>query len=315
MKKTKNVEIKNTEEYLRKFKSENTKAAAMTLIKKLGRYINDDLNNIKDIKKYEIDMFIKKEMEGKSETTISNTVSRLKDLCSFYGNESAQHLNLNYVKEITQAKKSVYLSPYEIYRVIENLINWQDKALLLLAYIGLYDNDFKTIKSLRVDQFKGDRIELDDGRVIELNEYCSNIISNAIKEESAYKYMFITDRIEEAVYDLKITPYIIRTGDRTHSESEMVSTSALIKKFKVFGKATDVENLSVTMIKNSEFLYRLVKLEVETNFGLDINQVELSNYCKENNLRGSIGKLNLSKKEMKYKIMSEILSGKDIIHQ
>lgn len=308
------IEIKNAEEYLSKFTSENTKKAALTLLKKLARYIENDLENVRFIEKFKIDMFIKKELNGKSESTISNTISRLKDLCSFYNNDAASHLTLDYVKSITKAKTVNYLTPYQVYRAIEDLLNYQDKALVLLCYLGCYDNEFKTIRNLREDQFKGDYLLLDNGKKIMLNQYCSNIINKAIKEYSVRKYTFL-DKFEEVVYELKYTGYIIKAGDRRDYSYDVVANSTLRNRFQTFAKAIGIEDFSAVMLKNSKYLYDLVKLECTTNFGFDINQDILAEYCKDNNMKGSIAKLNISKREIKFKIIEEIANKQDIIHQ
>lgn len=308
-----NGEVKNIEKYLEKFKSKNTQAAAKSVIKKLGRYIDYDLENVKDLKRFQIDLFVKKELNGKSEATISNVASRLKDLCVFYENDAAQHLNLDYIKTITQPKKAEFLSPVEVYLLIQNLVNYQDKALVLLTYIGFYDNNFETIRHLRKDQFKDDSIVLDNGRVVKLNKYCSRIIEKAINETVAEKYAFSSD-VTSFEYDLKNTPYIIKARDRKDND-EVAPTITLKKRFEVFAKLSEIEGLSPIMLKNSKYLYDLVKLEYDLNGGNDISQLELERYCKENGMRGSIGKLNLWKKQVKDKIIKDIKEGRDIIHQ
>lgn len=309
------IEIKNTDMYLDKFTSENSKKSATSLLRKLSKYIQNDLENIRFIKKREIDMFVKKELNGKSESTISNTISRLKDLCNSYNNDSASHLTLDYVKSITQAKSFNYFTPFQMYKIIEDLLNYQDKALVLLCYLGCYDNDFTTIRNLREDQFKGDHLLLDNGTRIELNSYCSQVISRAIAEDSAYKYLFL-DRFEESTYDLRSTGYIIKALDKSNTiGNDVVASSTLKNRFQTFAKATGVKDLTAVAIKNSKYLYDLVKLECDTNFGFDINQEILLEYCKDHKMKGSLTKLNMSKKEIKFKIIEEIAKKQDIIHQ
>lgn len=309
-------EVINTEAYLEKFKSDNTKKAAYSLIKKMGRYISYDLTNVKLLYPAEVDLFIKKECTGKSETTISNIVCRVKDLCSYYGNENAsKHLSLAYVKNITQAKKSEFLTPYEVYQVINKLINYQDKVLVLLIYLGLYDNDFETIRNLKKDQFKDNCLVLENGEKYSLNDFCSKIILGAIKETTCEKYVFAEGRMSSP-YTLQNSKYILKARERINSsESDTIPSITLKKRFESFARHTDIEALSPVMLKNSKYIYDLVKLEFDENLGLDINQVELLNYCKEKDMKGSIGKLNISKKEIKDKIIKEIIEGKDIINK
>ena len=51
-------------------------------------------------------------------------------------------------------------------------------------------------------------------------------------------------------------------------------------------------------------------MEYETNDGIEINQIELKNILKENNVKGMIKQLNMVKKIMRLKIMNEIINGK-----
>ena len=309
-------EVINVDKYLDKFKNDNSRKAAYSIIKKLGRYIEYDGNNIKNLYPAEVDLFVKKECTGKSETTISNIVCRIKDICSFYDNEEAsKHLSLTYVKGITEAKKNEYLTPYQVYELINKLINYQDKVLVLLIYLGLYDNDFETIKNLKSKQFNVDYLILEDGERIMLNDFCSNIISEAIKETTCEKYVFSHGRMANP-YTLQSSEYILKSRERTtNAENSTVPTITLKKRFESFAKYTGIDGLSPVMLKNSKYIYDLVKLEFDENLGLNINQIELMNYCKENDMRGSIGKLNLSKKEIKDKIIKEIIEGKDFINR
>lgn len=309
-----NNEVKNTERYLNKFKSENTKNAAKTLIKKFGRYIDYDLDNVANLKRFQVDLFIKKELNGKSESTMSNFACRLKDLCAFYNNDSAQHLNLDYIKTITEPKKVEFLTPFEVYKLIQSLTNYQDKVTVLLTYIGCYDNDFETIRHLRKNQFTGDSLKLDNGKVIKLNKYCSHIIEKAIEETVAEKYVF-SGEVTSFDYELKDTPYIIKSKNRSDSNGDVVLLVTLNNRFKTYANVTEVKSLSPIMLKNSKYIYDLVKLEYDFNGGEDMPQSQLMNHLKESGVKGSIGKLNLWKKSIKDKILKEIEERKDIIHQ
>ena len=108
------------------------------------------------MKRDDVDNFLKEDLKGKSPTTIGNTISRIKHLFTFYGcEEETGHLNLYYVKGITNTKEIKYLTPGQVYSLIESLINYQDKALVLMCYMDLYDKDFETIRNAKRDNFKG----------------------------------------------------------------------------------------------------------------------------------------------------------------
>lgn len=300
------------EEYLDSIKSENSKNAIRTTIKRLVNYlINVEIKDIKDVKDIDIDIFLKRELTGKSETTISSELSRIKHLFKYYDNEDAvKHLNLQYFKKISTPREDKYLTPNEVHELIKSLLNYQDKALVLMCYIGLYDNEFETIRNLRKDQFKGKKIILDNREEIKLNSYCSRIIENAIKEDEMEKYISQENRYSKP-YKLNVdTPYIFKSKLRKGGASEALPVITLKKKFDAFSKFSGIDKLSPIMIKNSRILYDLVKLEYDENLGFDINQLELKNYCQENNMKCQIEKLNMAKKDIKLKIINEIVSGK-----
>lgn len=298
------------EKYLNTLKNENSKAAVMVVLKKLDDFMDGDFEKVIKMDDALIALFMKKECSGKSETTISNIIARLKSIFKFYNNyDAVQHLNLAYVKQLTEYKETKYLTPYEIYSMIEKLQNYQDKVLILFIYLDLYNNNFETIRYLKKSQYKNNKLYLEDGNVLELNEYCSKIINGVIKEDEVEKHVRQEGRASTP-YKLNDTEYIIRSKARKGS-AEIVPAYTLKKRFESLSKALEIENISPIIIKNSRLIYDLIKLEYEANCGLDINQIELKNYCKENDMKGSVEKLNISKKELKEKIMNEIIEGKD----
>ena len=127
----------NINYFLSTIKNDNTKAAMESLINKINSYMEQKDMTIYDMETIDIDLFIKRELHGKSNTTISATISRIKNLFNGIGKgDVASHLTLNYVKEIVETKQQSYLTPGEIYDITENLINYQDKALVMLLYLG-----------------------------------------------------------------------------------------------------------------------------------------------------------------------------------
>lgn len=299
-------------DYLDTFLSENSRIASTMLIRNLEDYIQKaKIKRIEDMQDYNIDCFMKGILVGKSSTTISNTISRIKHLFKYYGKEEVvKHLNLNYIKSITNSRKDRYLTPFETYNLIESLINYQDKALVLLCYMGLYDVNFETIRNLKRENLQKDKLILEDGREIKLNYYCSEILKRAIKEEEMEKYVFQEGRKAKPYKINADSPYIITSKIRNGGATETIPAITLKKRFELFGKYSGIEKFSPIMVKNSRFIYDLVRLEFEENWGIDINQSELKNYCREEGMSCQIEKLNMAKKEMKLKIINEIITGK-----
>lgn len=300
------------EDYLKTIKSENTRNATKVICKKLDAYMNKaKIDSIKDMTELTVDLFIKREYNGKSNTTISSLVSRMKDMFKFYNNfEAVEHLNLFYIQSIISTGETKYLSPSEVYDFIESLINYQDKALVLLVYLGLYDDNLDTIRNLKVKQIKDGRIELGEGKVLELNEYCNNIIQKALEEKEMEKYVINDVGGFSPSYELNTeSPYLMRSRRRKNA-AVILPPATLKKRFESFSNYLDMKVTPVS-IKNSKIIYDLVKLEYEVNEGLDINQLELKNILKDKGIVGSIESLNVAKKKMKLKIIRDIITEKD----
>ena len=300
------------EEYLKTIKSENTRNATKVICKKLDAYMDKaKIESVKDMTELTVDLFIKREYNGKSNTTISSFVSRIKDMFKFYKNyEAVEHLNLFYIQSIITTGETKYLSPSEVYDFIEKLINYQDKALVLLIYLGLYDDNFDTIRNLKVKQIKDGRIELGKDKFLELNEYCNNIIQNAIEEKEMEKYTISDVGGFSPSYELNIeSPYLMKSRKRKNAAT-ILPSATLKKRFEAFSMYLDMKVTPIS-IKNSKIIYDLVKLEYEINEGLDINQLELKNILKERGIVGSAEALNVAKKKMKLKVIRDIITEKD----
>ena len=299
--------------YLDTIKGAGTKTAATTLLKKLECYTDEhNISDIQSMKRDDVDNFLKEDLKGKSPTTIGNTISRIKHLFAFYGcEEETGHLNLYYVKGITNTKEIKYLTPGQVYNLIESLINYQDKALVLMCYMDLYDKDFETIRNAKRDNFKGNKLYLDNDRCIKLNDYCSFIIQKAIEEDVMEKYIFQDGRNVKPYNINTSSPYILTSKERK-GKAEILPSITLKKRFEVFAKHSNIDKLSAVMLKNSRIVYEMIKREYEENFGFDINQLEIKNHFKENNIIGQVEVLNMRKKEMKSKIINEIITGKTV---
>lgn len=299
-------------DFLKDIENDNSRIALASLIDKLNNYMEIKDSNIYNMDREDLDLFIKRELGGKSNTTIASTISRLKKL--FKGidkSEIVEGLNLNYVKSITEVKRDLYLTPEEVYKMIEELINYQDKALVLLCYMGLYDNNFDTISHLKTKQidFKNKVIKLNNGKEIKLNGYCLDILEKAAKEDEVEKYIFQENR-RSTSYKLNTESEYFLKSKKRQGGVDVLPPITLKKKIELYGRWVGIEKLTPISLKNSRVIYDIVKLEYETNCGLEINQLELKNILKENNIPGTIEQLNMSKKVLRMKIIKEIIEGK-----
>lgn len=309
--------LKDLEIYIETIENENTRKAALVVIKKLDKYI-EQINEatetkilcVGDLKDYDVESFIKNNSVGKSNTSILNTIAIIKRLLKHYNNEvAAKDLNLNYIRSLIEVRKTQLLTPYEVYLAIAKVENYQEKALILLIYMGLYDKQFDTIRNIKISDINKYTLKLKDGRIIELNQYCADILKLAAQEKTMVKYS------EKSVsyttpYTLSDSEYLLRTKARKGGNQGMISIPSLSKRMELISRVVGDDRLTTVNLKQSKVVYDLIKLEFEQNLGEDINQIFLAEYLKENNVSGAIGYLNLYKKELKTKIIEEIIKGK-----
>lgn len=297
--------------YLESIKNDNTRNSVISLVKELENYMSMKDKTIEEMDELDLDLFIKRTMNGKSSTSISAFISRIKGLFFAIGKgDLVKDLNLMSVREIINIKRNTYFTPSEIHDIIEKLINYQDKALVLLVYMGLYDNDFDTIRNIQIKDIKDGYLKIGE-KQIKLNYYCNDILTKASKEIYMEKYVFQENRAS-STYELNInSPYLIRSKNRKGGDLKL-SSPTLKKRFEVFAKYLGIDNLSPITIKNSRVIYDIIRKEYDENFGLEINQLELKNILKDNNIKGTIEQLNMDKKRLRMKIIDEIISGKTV---
>ena len=306
--------------FLNTITNKNSLNATISLLNKLKLFfsINTDEeleNKIIECSNSELIDFITRECNSKSDTTISNTISRVKKIFKYFNNEDALNdLNLLKVKEIVSSKNPEYYIPSDIYDILKELINYQDKALVLLTYLGLYDNNFETLSNLKSTNYNKDKRELKYiqdkvEKTVKFTEYGAEIIEGAIKENEMIKYNKQDDRNLKP-YKIQINDYIFRSKERAGAKDKL-TTATFKKRFKILKQYLMDDNFVPVTIKNSKIIYDLVRYEFDCNLGQDINQLELKEYLKDREQSGTIELLNMSKKKLKHKISRDILNNMD----
>lgn len=286
--------------------NKNTRMAMLTTYDKLVAYTNIKHRNIDVLKKDDIIDFLKMYYTNKSKTTVANVISNLKYLFGYIGKTSVMEgVNLFSAYKFLSIKKNNYWTPNEIFEIIESIDNYQDKALILLCYLGLYDTHYKTIQNLKENDVHKEYIYA-NGKKVAITSYVSNILFRAMDEVENVSYT--TNR----VYQLKDkTGYLMRNKKSNKIEQDKMSVTCLKRKLQQIGEYLDLEEFTAVNIKNSRTIYDLVKLEYEFNDGLDINAVALKDYLKDNKIKGCLELLNVDKKSFKDRILADIVQNKD----
>lgn len=294
------------QEGIMKIKNINTRMAIMTTYEKLELYSKEKGKDIKNFKHEDILDFFKRYYNNKSKTTIANAISNLKYLFEYIGKQEIMNkVNLYTMYRTISIKKNTYFTPSEIYEIVNTVPNFQDKALILLCYLGFYDTHYETIQNLKESNIKENYIEY-KGKRVYITEFVSDIFQKAKEEVENISYT--TGR----TFSLKDrNGYFLRNKKSNKVEQDMMSVTCIKRKLQQIGEYYGIEDFTAVNIKNSRTIYDLVKLEYQLNNSLDINQMALKNYMKDTNTTGCLELLNVDKKSIKDKILIDIIKKED----
>lgn len=287
-------------EYFEKLSNESSKQTFLTVANKIEDYerkINKDFLLFNDD---DFITFFHKYYSNKTAATLCNTISMMRKIYSFY-EKDINHINIKVLrKNNLNIKEQSYFSPSEIKEVVDSLQNAQDKALVVLIYMGFYDQNFNTIRNIRKDQVFLDTLVFDEGIEINLSAYIEEILNDAVLEEYNYKP-------DGDTYDLNETEFLFR--GRVSKRKDPLSSVTLKKRLKAISEFLDLHNFTAVKIKNSRTLYDLVKVEMKRKE--ELKRHEIRNFCVMNDVKGSIELLERKLKEMRGKIQNDILNKKD----
>lgn len=294
-------------QYIGGIKNTNTKLAVNVVYEKLQGFSRQKGKDIDRLTNKDIEEFIIDNYNGKSETTIANTITSIKKLFEQIGKrDELKDITFLTMREKISAKPIRIFTPAEMKDFVDSLINYQDKALVLLVYLGLYDKDFETIRHLKECEIFEDCI-IAKNQEFKINKYIYDILAKAKTEMEYKKYdgdsYYIRDR----------NGYFMRGQIAPRTTKDYISSITLKKRFETFKRYLDEDDFNPVTIKNSKLVYDMIKLEYEYNAGFDINQLLLIDYAKDNDKKGCIEKLNIAKKNIKDKILTEIIKKEDVI--
>lgn len=290
------------ENFYKLLSNSNSKNTFATLMNKMENYERKINKTYKNFDKNDYLNFFLEYYSNLTSATICNAITMLRKACK-YENIDLDFLNIKFLRNNgLKMKKQNYYSPSEIKEIVDSLLNAQDKALVMLTYIGFYDEDFKTLKNLRRSQIQFDKIIFDDGTEFEVSSYLEDILLDATLEEFNYKYNGELD-----TYDLNDSPYLFR--GRASKNKEVLSSVTLKKRFKMINDYLGLENFTAIKVKHSGTLYELVKYEMKRKENL--KRHDIRNFCVINGVKAGIETLETALKEMREKIQNDILSEKD----
>lgn len=297
--------------YINSIANINTRKAIYLIYSKLISFASKNNKTVDVLNKAEILAFLDENYHGKSETTIANAIIGIKKLYKAIGKGSMlSNLTLLNVRDRLEAKTKKVFTPREIQDIVENLKNYQDKALVCLVYsCCMYDDEFKTIRNIKEMDIYRDRI-ITSGKEYKINDYVYDILCRA-KEEIMYSSYDDT----EDFHLRDRNGYLLRGRDSVKPvRTEVLSAITLKKRFKIFAKYINEPDFTPINIKNSRIVYDLARLEFETNNGSNINQIALVDYTRDTlKQKGCVERINISKKTAKEEILQQIINSEDVI--
>lgn len=296
--------------YLDSIKNISTKKSIMITLTQLEDYSNKINKDFKSFDSNDIDGFIEDTFKNYSLISGIRKASSLKSIYKYLNSNEANHLTKHYLKTRFNFKDEKLYTPFEIFNIIESLKNAQDKCLVLLLYLGLYDSGFTIIRNLKESDLKGNVLYLDNCRHITLSDYSANIIREAINEKSYLLYDTGDNSIAIPKELNPNTNHIIKSINNSKS-SEIVSSIFISKRIETFADYIEDVDFTPVAIKNSKTIYDLIYIEYLQDKTLLYE--ECLKYFKDNNITGSLTQLRLIKKNYDESITEEIKENKDFI--
>lgn len=290
------------ENFYKLLSNTNSKNTFATLMNKIKDYERKIQKNYKNFNENDYLNFFLENYSNLTSATICNAITMLRKACR-YENIDLDFLNIKFLRNNgMQMKEQNYFSPSEIKEIVDSLLNAQDKALVMLTYIGFYNEDFYTLRNLKRSQIQFDKVVFDNGVEIEVSSYLEEILLDAKLEEFNYKYTGDLD-----TYDLNDSPYLFR--GRTSKNKDKLSSVTLKKRFKMISDYLGIENFTAVKVKHSGTLYNLVKYEMKRKTFL--KRHEIRDYCVINDIKAGIETLEKALKDIREKIEDDILNEKD----
>lgn len=176
-------------------------------------------------------------------------------------NINVNNINSNDNNVVDKTRKNRYFTPTEIKEIIDEIPNAQDKALVLLTYLGLYNKDFELMRNIKNDDFELDYLVVEGRGNLALSNYSSKIIMDASLEE--YNTSLNDGGITEN--KLRETEFLFRARATNRSSEDRVSPIYLKKRFIQISKYLGIPELTPMAVKKSRLLYDGIKLELKTN--------------------------------------------------
>lgn len=244
------------------------------LEKKLGKDMKDF--DEKDIRK------LLKLFSSKSYHSMNVKWSLIKKyMCSYNNNiclEFTQDDLMRYIKNKENASR--YISRNTLHNRMKNMVNPQDKAILLLLFEGLFGYEYDEILNLRVDDIDFETNEIIvDNRIVIVSEYTKNILKESMNKKEYYKSFVvgINDSTTNESYVLNgSSPYLIKTkpSKRTKNGLTPLGVEGFKSKIKKILDEIGLGNATPLTIYHSGLIEKILSKEYKIGRELSASEIK-----------------------------------------
>lgn len=178
----------------------------------------------------------------------------------------------------TKSRKNKFITYNEYLELLENCINPQDEAFIILLWNGAYDKNLEAIRNIKTDD------------IDETNRLIKNLNVNLTKKEfdtiiKAKNQLVFLDEISDVAKDLsRRSQYLFKACGR--DKDEPISQVLFINRFAKITAKINNRDLKVKSIVSSGIFYRAKEM-----FGdIKKNKMDYYKYMVDNKISRSVAK-------------------------
>lgn len=187
-------------------------------------------------------------------------------------------------KYISRIKaKNRYLTKEEAYDLVDNLVNYVDKAYVLSLFEGILGTQAYELRSMQLKNinYNKNTIKLTNKvnneffyRDKRISDKLISILKEADKEEEYYiANGEPTEGVKTAVFPLVKSPYIIRPIERKSNLGKIASYVSISQKIASIRRYTNYEFISIQSLADSGMINRVIELTQEYNLNEPTNEI------------------------------------------
>lgn len=236
--------------------------------------------------KQDVVNFFKEKNKSRGYNALQTKLNACKEIFKFFGVDE-KLLDISSIKKVALETDDRYFKLEEVIKFCElNLVNAQDKALIMLLFNGVMGAKYKDICELKKDQIKENKIELED-RVVEVDDYTAEKIKEALDQDFYFKYITANTGSTNEYYTLnKNSEYVFRPKRTTLNDKGASGfKSAGIQRrvmflSNYFGERITGKSLGISGLMHK--LYQIEKEMIAEGSGERITVAFIKNWAKEN---------------------------------